>query len=154
MNAKKLVGISTLFLSLLLLVITYLSCAYEFVAYGTYAKSAGIDEVYAVFIVTLYVIFSTPIAFFAFVLLLFAGIKYLRGSAGKKTRKLALIVKAIVAIGLLALFIAYLVLYPAGWVSKIFYLVTAALSAASFFMDFYLIDGKEQELPKPKKQSK
>ncbi len=153
MNVKKFVGISTLFLSLLLLVIAYLSCAYEYVAYSTYAKAAKIDELYVIFILTLYMIFSTPIAFVCFILLLIAGIKYLRDTAGKKTRIITLVVKAIAAIGLLALFIAYLVLYPTGWISKAFYIATAVLSAISFFIDFYLVDTKEKELPKGKRQS-
>ena len=154
MNVKKLVGISTLCLSLLLLVITFLSCAYEFVAYSTYAKTQNLDEIYVVFVLTLYVIFSTPIAFFSFVLLLIAGVKYLRGTAGVKTRRVALVVKAIVAVGLLVLFIAYLVLYPTGWVSKAFYLATALISACSFFVDFYLYDPKQEQQQKSKKQSK
>ena len=150
MNVKKLVGISTVCLSLLLLVITYLSCAYEFIAYSRYAKTVGIDEVYVVFVLTLYVIFSTPLLFFAFVLLLIAGIKQLRNTAGKKTRTLSLVVKAISAIGLLALFIAYLVLYPTGWVSKGFYIATAILSSASCFLEFRFTKVEEKPLPNTK----
>ena len=150
-NTKKLIGFSTLLISLLLFVIIFLSSAYEFKAYSAYAKTANIDKVYVMLVLTLYMLFSTPIAFMGSILLLIAGVKYLRGTAGKKTRIITLVVKAISAIGLLVLFILYVMLYPTGWVSKAFYLATSLLSTIAFFMDFYLVDTTEQTKDKNKK---
>ena len=154
MNTKKLLGLFTLGLSLLLLAITFLSIGYEYSAYSAYAKTKNLDELYVVLKLTLHIIFTSPIVFVSALVLLFASVRYLRGRAGNRTRKVCLIVKAIAAFILLVMFIAYLILYPTGWVSKAFYLVGAILCGASFFMDFYFIPPIQQAPQKSKKQSK
>lgn len=142
MWTKKVVGISTLALSVLLLSIVFLSTAYEINAFAAYVESLeeNKQEAFGVFAIVIYMIFSAPLACVFSIILLVTGIRFLRGKAGQKAHTLTLVIKALSAVGLLILFIAYRNLYPAGWISKTVYLVTAILSFISFALDIFLVN--------------
>ena len=109
MWTKKVVGISTLVLSVLLLSIVFLSTAYEINAFAAYVESLeeNKQEAFGVFAIVIYMIFSAPLACIFSIILLVTGIRFLRGKAGQKAHTLTLVIKALSAVGLLILFIAY-----------------------------------------------
>ena len=142
MKAKKFVGIFNLIVSALLFAIIFLSTIYELSAYSAYVNSleeATFGEGLAVIVILLFMIFSAPLCLVFFILTLISGVKALRKNCGKGMVIMGDVAKILASAGLAFLFIIYIGLYPAGWISKATYLFTAVLAFGSSVFDFIVI---------------
>ena len=142
MKAKKLVGIFNIVVSALLFSIIFLSTIYELSAYSAYVNSleeASLGEGLAVIVILLFMIFSAPLCLVFFILTLISGVKTLRKNCGKGMVIMGDVAKILASAGLSLLFIIYIGLYPAGWISKATYLFTAILALGSSVFDFVVI---------------
>ncbi|MBQ7924041.1 MAG: hypothetical protein IJ329_01905 [Clostridia bacterium] len=141
MKAKKFVGIFNLIVSVLLFAIIFLSSIYELNAFAAYINSLeeSNGEGLAVIAIIAFMIFSAPSALVFGILTLIAGLKTIHAKCGKGMVIMGAVAKILATAGLIILFIIYLDLYPAGWVSKATYLLTAVLALGSTVFDFIVI---------------
>ncbi|MBE7085498.1 MAG: hypothetical protein E7368_05540 [Clostridiales bacterium] len=150
MKMKKFVGIFNLIVSGLLFAIIFLSTIYELNAYASYVNSleeGNIGYAFAVLVIIVFMLFSAPLSLVFGILTLIAGLKTVRGKCGKGMVVMGVIAKILSAVGLSFLFFIYLDLYPAGWISKATYLLTAVLALGSTVFDFVAIRFFKKEKP-------